>query len=61
MYLAQRLVKRMESETGIGMLLENSEDGLVGMLPVFSTKAAARKWYGKDVKVRELELDPDAV
>jgi hypothetical protein len=59
MYLAQRLVKQFDSDAGLTMRADNPSEGLLGVLPVFSTKAAARSAYGRGVKLREIELDPE--
>jgi hypothetical protein len=52
MWLALRLVTRMD--TNIGIPVQADDDGRAGMMPVFWTKAAAREAYGRDVLLIEV-------
>jgi hypothetical protein len=53
MYAAMRLCK--EAQTNIGQSIRLSwNERQVGALPVFETKTAARKVYGKNVELYEI-------
>lgn len=61
MYVAQMLTQTTDSSIpGMRIDITNDSIGLVGMLPVFATKRGARKWFGRDVKLVEIELDTEA-
>ena len=57
MYVALRLVK--ESESNIGLPIRVEDDECAGCLFAFWTKTAARKTYGRDVALAEIQLAPD--
>ena len=62
MYLALRLVESPQIEAndgvfkGIGGRLELPE-GVIGLMYVFKTKKAARKYYGKGVELQKIQYN----
>jgi hypothetical protein len=48
MYIAMVLVTEHALTTGAKIQLSWA-DGMIGVTPIFSSKAAARKYYGKDI------------
>ena len=52
MYLAMELSK--SAQTNLGPLKLSWNDGQIGAIPVFATKTAARKAYGRKVKLVEI-------
>lgn len=59
LYLAQRLMTHIGTSAGIDIKVRDDAAGCVGVMAVFRTKTAARKWYGKNVELRELWVDDE--
>jgi len=57
-YLAMRLWRELQTNMG-PLPLNGLEKDLVGVVPVYRTKTAARKVYGRDVELRSLKLLPE--
>ena len=55
MYLCLMLQKR--GETSIGIDIDMTNDDVAGYAPVYWTKTAARRDYGKNVKLVEIATD----
>jgi hypothetical protein len=55
MYVVRRLFR--EAETTLGLTVRMEDDETAGCMWVFWTKAAARKTYGRNVKLMEIRLE----
>lgn len=55
MYMAMRIQFEMQTNF-MPVRCDNEREGVVGVIPVFRTKTAARKWYGRNVELREIEI-----
>ena len=61
MYLALRLMRKIDTTTGDRISLENPDQRCLGMIAVFETKTAAREVYGRDVELLKIEIqEPDS-
>jgi len=55
-WAAMRLVKKGTILAGQTVQLVNDEDGIIGMIPVYKSAAAAFKAYGSGVQVVEITI-----
>lgn len=59
-YMAMRLMRELETygHPPARIQVDDNPDGLIGMLPVFSSREAARKVYGDDVDLLVIQPGP---
>jgi hypothetical protein len=53
MYIAMKLVRKMDLSNGLELAAMNAEKRITGCLFVFETAAAAREHYGEDCELVE--------
>lgn len=61
-YMAMRLMRELETygTPAARIQVDDNPDGLIGMIPVFSSREAARKVYGNDVDLLVIQPGPSS-